>query len=498
MRTFRAGGSLLLLALFPVLVVGLIAGLAWVVYFAFTSSHGFAGAKLLFVVVPFAYAVVVALRQVLSARPEPAVGHEITRSEHPRLWAAADGAASGVGTGPADRLVVVPDVNAAVTQAAGRRELLLGLPLLATLTTGELRSVLAHEFGHFGAGHTRLTALTWRAHALMHEVAQRTEGAMGWVMRGYAKLAGRLTAASSRDQEWEADAYAARLTDPATAASALRRVVDADLGMSVYLQSHFALTGPAARRAPIAQGLIKTMSARSVLIDSAATDVLNSDSTGDWSDTHPPIRARIAAFEAMPAGTAVAPADGDSPAYELLDGGIAAFDPIELQLTGDSDPVASWDEVVDIAGRAISTGRTNAYLDETGLRARARTIGEVIALAPHIETRAAFGPLVPSDVPAMQRDEVAGQQVTDFVTSSIAATLTASGLARFVVDWSELWDLVHIDGREIRLRDRVAAVVTDPAKIDELTAYVRELGLDLDTPLPLTTPQPTSGAVSGG
>src|SRR5918992_652885 len=64
--------------------------------------------------------------------------------------------------GPEVAQYLAPDVNAAVFQRGGllgfggQRVLLVGLPLIDTLTVRQLRAVIAHEFGHFHSGDTRL------------------------------------------------------------------------------------------------------------------------------------------------------------------------------------------------------------------------------------------------------------------------------------------------------------------------------------------------------
>src|SRR6185437_11012238 len=57
---------------------------------------------------------------------------------------------------------LMPDVNAWVAQRGGvmgfgsHRVMALGMPLMALLTVPEFRAVIAHEFGHYHGGDTRL------------------------------------------------------------------------------------------------------------------------------------------------------------------------------------------------------------------------------------------------------------------------------------------------------------------------------------------------------
>jgi Zn-dependent protease with chaperone function len=116
----------------------------------------------------------------LAPRPDPftAPGPELERANHPRLFAENDRIAGLAGQAGPSVVYLLPDVNAFVTQRGGflglgsRRVLGLGLPLLQILSVSELRAVLAHEFGHYHAGDTRLGPL-------IHSTAPRWRGRWG-------------------------------------------------------------------------------------------------------------------------------------------------------------------------------------------------------------------------------------------------------------------------------------------------------------------------------
>ena len=114
------------------------------------ENVGSGGTRLLlqWVALPLAVAIGYGAWAAYKHRPEPAEGVDVTRDQHPDLWAEVDRLAASAQTEPPARIVIVPEVNAAVTEVAGSREMLIGLPLLATFTVGQLRAVLAHELGH--------------------------------------------------------------------------------------------------------------------------------------------------------------------------------------------------------------------------------------------------------------------------------------------------------------------------------------------------------------
>jgi Zn-dependent protease with chaperone function len=97
-----------------------------------------------------------------------------------------------------------------------RRVMAVGLPLMQALTVDQLRAVLAHEFGHYYGGDTGLGP--WIQKTRMGIL--RTIESLGerWIRLPfilYAKLFFRITNAVSRQQEFAADALAARVVGPA-------------------------------------------------------------------------------------------------------------------------------------------------------------------------------------------------------------------------------------------------------------------------------------------
>jgi Zn-dependent protease with chaperone function len=83
---------------------------------------------------------------------------EVTASEQPRLFAFINRLADEAGAPRAHRVFLSPRVNAAVFYDLSvlnllfpsRKNLEIGLALVNAISLGELKAVLAHEFGHFG------------------------------------------------------------------------------------------------------------------------------------------------------------------------------------------------------------------------------------------------------------------------------------------------------------------------------------------------------------
>ena len=101
-----------------------------------------------------------------SVMPRPdrfeAPGPELEPAKHPKLFQMIRGVASATKQEMPAEVYLVGDMNAWVAHRGGlmglgaRGIMGLGLPLLQTLSVSELRAVLAHEFGHYHGGDTKL------------------------------------------------------------------------------------------------------------------------------------------------------------------------------------------------------------------------------------------------------------------------------------------------------------------------------------------------------
>jgi Zn-dependent protease with chaperone function len=208
---------------------------------------------------------------------------------------------------PAD-VYLVNDVNAWVTHRGGimgigsRRVMGLGLPLVQGLTVTELEAVLAHEFGHYAAGDVKLGPWIYKTRAAIgRTLAGLGDSWLSSVFNAYGNMFLRLTHAISREQEFMADALAARTVHPAAMTSALRRVEGLAPAFSSYWRSEVAPALNAGYLPPIATGFSQYLVADPIsaavrrLVSTAAT-------TGEAGayDTHPPLRERLEAIARLP------------------------------------------------------------------------------------------------------------------------------------------------------------------------------------------------------
>jgi Zn-dependent protease with chaperone function len=192
------------------------------------------GLKLAIVVGAFLWVVLRALWVKFSA-PE---GVEVRRKEAPALFATIDTLRRKLGSRRFHHVLVSNDFNASVVQVPRLgifgwhgNYLIIGLPLMKSLTPGQLEAVLAHEFGHLAGGHGRLgnwiyrLRLSW--YRLVHVLeSQESFGVFlfkpffGW----YAPYFNAYSFPLARANEYEADAAAARLVSARAAAEALTNV----------------------------------------------------------------------------------------------------------------------------------------------------------------------------------------------------------------------------------------------------------------------------------
>jgi Zn-dependent protease with chaperone function len=219
---------------------------------------------------------------------------------------------------------LVSDVNAWVTHRGGimgvgsRRVMGLGLPLLQGLTVSELKAVLAHEFGHYAAGDVKLGPWIYKTRSAIGRTLEGLgEGVLSVVFTLYGGMFLRLTHAISREQEFLADALAARTVHPATMASALRRTEGLAPAFHSYWHSEVVPALNAGCLPPIAGGFKQYLGSEHV--SSAVSRIVSSAAAhgeSDPLDTHPPLRERLAALTKLPISKA--PVTNDPPASTLL------------------------------------------------------------------------------------------------------------------------------------------------------------------------------------
>jgi Zn-dependent protease with chaperone function len=302
-----AASVVMLLGFYVVALIQLVAVLAFVVW-AVAESHAAAGLKLGLPLLFAVGATAVGLWRAIRTRDEPMHGLIVAPHEAPELWGLVQALAAEVGTRTPDEIRLVAEVNAAVSEdskllglVGGRRRLYLGMPLLQALTVDQLRSVVAHELGHYSGRHTRLGAVAYRGRLAIGGTISRIGpwNPVGWVFRGYARLYLLVDNAASRRQELDADRASVRVAGPEVAMSALRELPVIDAAWGFYF-GRYVTTGWEAGFAPddLFGGFGQLVAARHEELAKLRDDEPE-EHRSRW-DTHPSNAERIAVMRAAP------------------------------------------------------------------------------------------------------------------------------------------------------------------------------------------------------
>ena len=165
-------------------------------------------------------------------------GYRLREGEAPELRAEIEHLRNQAGAPPLAGIVIDNRLNAAaasVPRAMGllgsEHYLVLGLPLLQLLDRAQFGAVVAHEFGHFGGGHSRFGGWIYRVRESWFRVLEELELRRSWVVRlftrffdWYAPYFNAYSFVLARSNEYQADAMAAAIAGPESAARALVRV----------------------------------------------------------------------------------------------------------------------------------------------------------------------------------------------------------------------------------------------------------------------------------
>lgn len=463
----------LVLWLFPLVAVALL--VAVVVGVLEVGRHFWSGSAsgLMFrwIAVPLAVAIVAGAVASLRFRPEPAESVELSPVEHPELWRHVTELAANAQTESPARIVVVPDVNASVSEAAGQRELEIGLPLLATFTIGQLRSVLAHELGHFAGGDTAVAARNLRRLAFLEFARERAGWLWRWFFALYAQVYALAAAPSSRAAELRADDLSVLASGPAVAAESFRAALRADAAWNHVFEEYVPLFEMAERRASLGEALRRIIEANRAAIDEQM-DAFIAEQRPAATDTHPPLRERIARITQMQEPPGQVPLAADRPATDLLTGGASWLDAAEGELLAHDRPLASWDEVVDRGVR----GGVDSVADQLSSAMQQDGLGDgsLLNLLLLMDD--------PSDGGFLARiagtDDEARENLRLGVSNAVSSALLGADAARVEFSWNREPVLIAPGGAELPVWDRVSAAL-ESGDGASLRSWLLECGVDV-------------------
>lgn len=309
------------------LLIGLACSVGLIAAIIFTKNVWvlkFAG-KLAFVPLVLSFVIFKALLTRIQA-PE---GERVTAKTAPQLFNAIRDVEKKVGSKKVDRVLLTNDFNAAVVSVPRlgvlgwhRRYLLLGVPLLASLSEHEFRSVLAHECGHLLNNHARFGNWIYRQRQswmrLMVSLERQRSALTSWFaafFNWYAPYFNAYSFALAQANEYEADRAAAEAEGSAVTASALTKV---------YVFSHWlnqrywpSLFATAAHVEHPPAGALSNSIAELKHIEPEQLVELHDQTLAETTgteDTHPSLKDRVTALGA----SSTPPSVAEQSALEVL------------------------------------------------------------------------------------------------------------------------------------------------------------------------------------
>lgn len=186
-----------------------------------------------------------------------------------------------------------------------KRVMGLGIPLMQVLSLQQFRGVLAHEFGHYYSGDVSLGPWIFVTRsAILRTVMNLSQDGSSLLSKPfewYFKLFLRITQSISRQQEFTADALAAKIAGPRAMIDGLKVVHSSGHAFNAYWENEYVPVLNGGYRAPLAEGFRQFY--QSPKISTALQDVLQRElesGVADPYDSHPALRDRIAALEQLP------------------------------------------------------------------------------------------------------------------------------------------------------------------------------------------------------
>ena len=270
------------------------------------------------IIIALAALVYVMLKALWIHVPAPE-GEVLRKEDAPRFWRRVEEIRRALKAPRADVVLLTRDYNAAVTQVprfgifgAETTYLIVGLPLMYALEPRHLDAVLAHEFGHLSGSHPKVglrvfhVGSTWgKLQAHLGENGNWGRFMFNRFFRWYVPRLNAHAFALCRDDEFAADADAARVTSPRSAGQALaalrvRGVRYDRFWSAIRSRLEHESMPPAQSWSAIPQWIAdgESLPERATWL----AEELRRESLVE--DTHPSLRARLSALKVLEAGRA--------------------------------------------------------------------------------------------------------------------------------------------------------------------------------------------------
>lgn len=268
-----------------------------------------AGKLLLLLAIPLWLLIKSTMSALLTRFPIPQ-GIELLSTQAPELFKALDHMRHKMRGPRFHHVLISHELNAAVVQrpmfglfGPPRNYLIVGLPLLESLSPDEALAVVAHEYGHLAGSHSHFGAFIYRLRLTWTTVYLVSHQWTGYVSKALRRLVGlyvpyfnAYSFVLARANEYQADAAAAQLVSAGVMANALIRVEVCGTHFNNFLQGTYKTAKDGALPPE------DVFSRWAQMVHSVPASDANRWLTralalpGSVDDTHPPLRARLLAL----------------------------------------------------------------------------------------------------------------------------------------------------------------------------------------------------------
>lgn len=414
-----------------------------------------------------------------------APGPRLLEKDQPDLFRHLQSVAQATQQSMPAEVYALPEMNAWVANRGGimgigsRRIMGIGIPLMQVLSTQQFQSVLAHEFGHYYGGDTKLGPWIYVTRsAIIRTVVNFAESGSSVLIKPfewYLKLFLRLTQKVSRQQEFTADALAAQTMGPQAIASALKVIHSQSPFFQVYWENEYAPVLQRGYQPPMSEGYRDFLAVPEIRskIDEVLQQAM-SQSKSDPYDSHPALQERLLsiAAESGPGMPSI-----DPPAVQML----RDVPNLEREMIGhmataigvSAPERISWQEWIDKSGESMLVPAYQSTLKHVAGEFRGRTLWELTELFGNEQLRSSL--IQPQIL-----------QQLDPSSISFAASYNL-GMFIMLALRKKGWKLVspvgakpyaYRDGRKVDPLEWTAAVMKNEKTIEQVQIELEQLEID--------------------
>ncbi|TQL69587.1 Zn-dependent protease with chaperone function [Nocardioides albertanoniae] len=415
----------------------------------------------------------------------------LTEQDQPGLWAEVRELASSTATRAPDEILLVPDVNAAVSEetqpfglGSSTRRMFLGAPLLQGVSRNQLRAVLAHELGHHSTTHSRVGGIIHRGRLAVAEIAAGlTNPLLKRPFRTYARIFFALTRPLAHSHEIHADRLSAKVVGARTAAITLQTLPALDAAWRIYLEQYVEVGAPyGLRPTSLFDNFTRMMSDPGRLDQLSRLSAELPETNASAYDSHPPLRERVDRLEAMAHAESAAGdifhADSSGNATNILRYPSQRFLALEDQMfAGSGLTPAPMAEIVTLAGARSAAQNSETLL---GTMRQNQIAPATLRGALDLIASGNVGTLL--DLVDGGGEGVAARQsvIIRLLASTIAHELVSEGRARYELSWSGPARLVDATGQALDPDELAHDAVGSPGYAAALRAWMLQLDTAVD------------------